>query len=126
MPLAAHEFRDFRITTEQADRPVTLNVQEAFMMYIKVVAGQRVDLCEPVDLLSDVAIRGGRPVSARTPLRARLFADEPRPVSGGRALLFLFGTPAAARFFAELQPLAGRDRHNSSFRMGQFCYSSAR
>jgi sec-independent protein translocase protein TatC len=36
LPLAAPEFRDFRVTTEQADRPVTLNVQEAFMMYIKV------------------------------------------------------------------------------------------
>jgi sec-independent protein translocase protein TatC len=36
MPLAAPEFREFRETTEQANRPVTLNVQEAFMMYIKV------------------------------------------------------------------------------------------
>jgi sec-independent protein translocase protein TatC len=36
IPLSAAEFRDFRQTTEQASRPVTLNVQEAFMMYIKV------------------------------------------------------------------------------------------
>jgi sec-independent protein translocase protein TatC len=36
IPLSAVEFRDFRQTTEQASRPVTLNVQEAFMMYIKV------------------------------------------------------------------------------------------
>ena len=36
IPLSAPEFRDFRQTTEQASRPVTLNVQEAFMMYIKV------------------------------------------------------------------------------------------
>lgn len=36
IPLSAAEFRDFRQTTEAANRPVTLNVQEAFMMYIKV------------------------------------------------------------------------------------------
>jgi sec-independent protein translocase protein TatC len=36
LPLSADEFRDFRQTTDQANRPVTLNVQEAFMMYIKV------------------------------------------------------------------------------------------
>jgi sec-independent protein translocase protein TatC len=36
LPMSAAEFRDFRQTTEQASRPVTLNVQEAFMMYIKV------------------------------------------------------------------------------------------
>jgi len=36
LPLSAAEFRDFRDTTEESHRPVTLNVQEAFMMYIKV------------------------------------------------------------------------------------------
>jgi len=36
LPLAADEFRDFRETTEESHHPVTLNVQEAFMMYIKV------------------------------------------------------------------------------------------
>jgi sec-independent protein translocase protein TatC len=41
LALSAAEFRDFRDTTEESHRPVTLNVQEAFMMYIKVafVAG---------------------------------------------------------------------------------------
>ncbi len=36
LPLAADEFKDFRQTTEESHHPVTLNVQEAFMMYIKV------------------------------------------------------------------------------------------
>ena len=36
LPLSASEFRDFRETANEANRPVTLNVQEAFMMYIKV------------------------------------------------------------------------------------------
>ena len=41
IPLSAGEFREFRQTTEASNRPITLNVQEAFMMYIKVafVAG---------------------------------------------------------------------------------------
>ncbi len=41
IPLSAGEFREFRQTTELSTRPITLNVQEAFMMYIKVafVAG---------------------------------------------------------------------------------------
>jgi sec-independent protein translocase protein TatC len=41
LALSATEFGNFRQTTEQSNRPVTLNVQEAFMMYIKVafVAG---------------------------------------------------------------------------------------
>jgi sec-independent protein translocase protein TatC len=39
--MSAREFREFRETTEASTRPITLNVQEAFMMYIKVafVAG---------------------------------------------------------------------------------------
>jgi sec-independent protein translocase protein TatC len=36
LPLSADEFGDFRETTQEAHHPVTLNVQEAFMMYIKV------------------------------------------------------------------------------------------
>jgi sec-independent protein translocase protein TatC len=36
IPMAADEFREFRQTTEESHHPVTLNVQEAFMMYIKV------------------------------------------------------------------------------------------
>jgi sec-independent protein translocase protein TatC len=41
LALSAPEFREFRHTTEESNRPITLNVQEAFMMYIKVafVAG---------------------------------------------------------------------------------------
>jgi sec-independent protein translocase protein TatC len=41
LTLSAKEFREFRDTTDSSNRPVTLNVQEAFMMYIKVavVAG---------------------------------------------------------------------------------------
>lgn len=41
LALSAREFREFRQTTEASNRPITLNVQEAFMMYIKValVAG---------------------------------------------------------------------------------------
>jgi sec-independent protein translocase protein TatC len=34
--LSANEFRDFRQIAEASNRPITLNVQEAFMMYIKV------------------------------------------------------------------------------------------
>jgi len=34
--LSANEFRDFRQTVDASNRPITLNVQEAFMMYIKV------------------------------------------------------------------------------------------
>ena len=39
--ISAPEFRDFRQTTVDMHRPITLNVQEAFMMYMKValVAG---------------------------------------------------------------------------------------
>jgi sec-independent protein translocase protein TatC len=36
LPISAAEFKDFRETTQESHRPVTLNVQEAFMMYIKV------------------------------------------------------------------------------------------
>jgi sec-independent protein translocase protein TatC len=38
MPLAlsAKEFREFEQTTEASNHPITLNVQEAFMMYLKV------------------------------------------------------------------------------------------
>ncbi len=41
LELSSNSFREFWETTEQMNRPVTLNVQEAFMMYIKVafVAG---------------------------------------------------------------------------------------
>ena len=41
LPISAPEFREFRKTTLDMHRPVTLNVQEAFMMYMKValVAG---------------------------------------------------------------------------------------
>lgn len=41
LTLSATEFGEFRHTTEESNRPITLNVQEAFMMYIKVafVAG---------------------------------------------------------------------------------------
>jgi sec-independent protein translocase protein TatC len=41
LELSAKEFREFRETSVAQSRPVTLNVQEAFMMYIKVafVAG---------------------------------------------------------------------------------------
>jgi len=41
LPMYAKEFSQFRETTEQMHRPVTLNVQEAFVMYMKVatVAG---------------------------------------------------------------------------------------
>ena len=41
LSLSANEFGDFRQTSEISTRPVTLNVQEAFVMYIKVafVAG---------------------------------------------------------------------------------------
>ncbi len=41
LALSATEFGEFRHTTEESNRPITLNVQEAFMMYIKVafVAG---------------------------------------------------------------------------------------
>ncbi len=36
IPIAAREFREFRQTTLDLHRPITLNVQEAFMMYMKV------------------------------------------------------------------------------------------
>ncbi|NOX54866.1 MAG: twin-arginine translocase subunit TatC [Planctomycetes bacterium] len=41
LPISAPEFAEFRQTTENQRRPVTLNVQEAFMTYLKVsgVAG---------------------------------------------------------------------------------------
>jgi sec-independent protein translocase protein TatC len=41
LAMAATEFREFRQTVDASHRPITLNVQEAFMMYIKVafVAG---------------------------------------------------------------------------------------
>jgi sec-independent protein translocase protein TatC len=41
LQVSAHEFLNFREASEEIRRPVTLNVQEAFMMYLKVafVAG---------------------------------------------------------------------------------------
>jgi len=36
LPMSATEFRDFRQSAERWDHPVALNVQEAFMMYLKV------------------------------------------------------------------------------------------
>ena len=47
LPLAADEFKDFRETTEEAHHPVTLNVQEAFMMYIKVSLVSGIVLASP-------------------------------------------------------------------------------
>jgi sec-independent protein translocase protein TatC len=36
IPMSAGAFREFRQTVDLSNRPITLNVQEAFMMYIKV------------------------------------------------------------------------------------------
>ncbi len=36
LPITAKEFGEFNETTEESHHPVTLNVQEAFMMYLKV------------------------------------------------------------------------------------------
>ena len=47
LPLAAEEFREFRETTEESHHPVTLNVQEAFMMYIKVALVSGIILASP-------------------------------------------------------------------------------
>jgi sec-independent protein translocase protein TatC len=47
LPLAADEFKEFRETTAEAHHPVTLNVQEAFMMYIKVALVSGVIFASP-------------------------------------------------------------------------------
>jgi sec-independent protein translocase protein TatC len=47
LALAAPEFREFRETTQESHRPVTLNVQEAFMMYIKVALVSGVIFASP-------------------------------------------------------------------------------
>jgi sec-independent protein translocase protein TatC len=47
LPITAPEFREFRRTTEEMHRPVTLNVQEAFLIYIKVALVSGLVLASP-------------------------------------------------------------------------------
>ncbi len=120
------EFRDFRQTTVASNRPITLNVQEAFMMYIKVSFVAGFVMASPW-----IFYQMWQFVAAGLYPHERKYVHVYLPMSIGLFLIgvffaFYLALAARARFSAGLQPLAGSRAANSTFRMGEFCYSSAR